>query len=214
MRSRWFTTKAVLFLLSIAACSASATPLPQNTLLPEPATPLRFGQILALADFDADGLVDKATLASWGAHRRVEVMLSRSGKPLVLHFDNGSADRGSLVSQDVDNDGAADLIWTDLLHAEGVVIWMGDGDGRFSRVPASAYANGYTLPDTSFNSPDQTIRETSISAVNHRSSDEVRLSKPDDFPASALPQQRHHRVLLLSPVSDEPTDRGPPLSLF
>lgn len=214
MRSRWFTTKAVLFLLSIAACSASATPLPKNTILPEPATVLRFGQILALSDFDADGLLDKATLASWGAHRSVEVLLSRSGKPLVLHFDNGSADRGSLVAQDVDNDGAADLIWTDLLHADGVVIWMGDGDGRFSRVPASAYANGYTLPDTSVNTPDETIRETSISAASNRCSDEARVSKLDDFPSSALPQPRHCRLVLLSATGDEPTDRGPPLPLL
>lgn len=214
MTSRWFTTKAVFLLLSIAACSANATPLPNNTALPEPAKPLRFGQILALSDFDADGLMDKATLASWGAHRSVEVMLSRSGKPLVLHFDNGSMDRGSLVAQDVDNDGAADLIWTDLLHADGVVIWMGDGDGRFSRMPASAYANEYILPDTSVNTPDETIRETSISAANNRSSDEVRLSNTADLPSSSLPQQRRHRVLLLSPVSDEPTNRGPPLSLF
>ena len=214
MRSRWFTTKAVFLLLSIAACSVSATPLPQNTLLPEPATPLRFGQILALSDFDADGLMDKATLASWGAHRSVEVMLSRSGKPLVLHFDNGSVDRGSLVAKDVDNDGAADLIWTDLLHADGVVIWLGDGDGRFSRVPASAYANGYTLPETSVNTPDESIRETLISTATNHSSDEGRLSTLDDFPSSALTRQRHPRVVLLSSASDEPTDRGPPLPLL
>lgn len=214
MRSRWFTTKAVFLLLSIAACSVSATPLPQNTLLPEPATPLRFGQILALSDFDADGLMDKAMLASWGAHRSVEVMLSRTGKPLVLHFDNGSADRGSLVAKDVDNDGAADLIWTDLLHADGVVIWLGDREGRFSRVPAYAYANGYTLPDTSVNTPDETIRETLISTASNRSSDDVSVSKLDDFPSSALPRQRHCRLVLLSSPSDEPTDRGPPLPLL
>lgn len=214
MRFRWFTTKAVLLLVSIAACSASSSPLPQNALLPQPATPLRFGQVIALSDFDADGLMDKATLASWGAHRSVEVMLSRSGKPLVLHFDNGSVDRGSLVAKDVDNDGAADLIWTDLLHADGVVIWLGDGDGRFSRVPASAYANGYTLPDTSVNTPDESIRETLISTATNRSSDEVRLSIPDDFPSSALPRQQHPRVVLLSSASDEPTDRGPPLPLL
>ena len=214
MRSRWFTTKAVFLLLSIAACSVSATPLPRNTLLPEPATPLRFGQIVALSDFDADGLMDKATLASWGVHRSVEVMLSRTGKPLVLHFDNGSADRGSLVAQDVDNDGAADLIWTDLLHADGVVIWLGDSEGRFSRVPASAYANGFTLPDTSVNTPDETIRETLISTVSNRSSDDASLSNLDDFPSSALPRQRHYRLVLLSSASDEPTDRGPPLPLI
>src|SRR3977135_3870480 len=105
MRSRWFTTKAVFLLLSIAACSANAAPPPHNAVLPEPTTGLRFGQILALSDFDGDGLMDEAMLASWGAHRSVEVILSRSGRPLVLHFDNGSVDRGSLVAQDVDNDG-------------------------------------------------------------------------------------------------------------
>src|SRR3977135_1586388 len=105
MRSRWFTTKAVFLLLSIAACSANAAPPPHNPVLPAPTIRVRFGQILALSYFAGDGLMDEATLASWVAHRSVEVILSGSGKPLVLHFDNGSVDRGSLVAQDVDNDG-------------------------------------------------------------------------------------------------------------
>lgn len=210
MKSRWFTTKAVLFLLSIAVCSASAAPLPHYVVGPGPAAPLRFGQILALSDFDADGLLDEATLASWGAHRSVQVVLSRSGKPLVLHFDNGGADRGSLVTQDVDNDGVADLIWTDLLHANGVVIWLGNGNGQFSRVPAAGYAHGYTLPEKSFNAPDETIREISISAASKRSLDQARTSKADDFVANELPQQQHRRLIASSPTSGEPADRGPP----
>jgi hypothetical protein len=214
MRSRWVTTKAVLLLLSIAVCSAGAAPPSHRADLPEPTARLRFGQILALSDFDADGLMDEATLTSWGAHRSVKIVLSRSGKPLVLHFDNGSADRGSLVAQDVDNDGAADLIWTDLLHADGVVIWLGNGAGEFSQVPASAYADGYTLPDRSVNAPDETIREQSISAPCNRSLDEARPSKGNDFLASELPQQQHRSVATLSQVLGEPTDRGPPLPLF
>lgn len=213
MRTRWFTTKAVFLLLSIATCSANAAALPHNTVLPEPPTRLRFGQTLVLSDFDDDGLLDQATLASWGAHRSVEVILSRGGKR-VLHFDNGNIDRGSLVARDVDNDGVADLVWTDLLHADRVVIWLGDGDGQFFRVPASAYADGYTLPEKSVNNPDETIRETSISAASNRSLDEARLSKADDFVASKPPRQHRRDDANLSPALDQPTDRGPPLPLF
>jgi hypothetical protein len=211
MRLRWFTTKAVFLLLSIAACSANAATAPSCAVSQEPIAQLRFGQTIALSDFDADGLIDQAILQSWGAHRSIEVVLSRSGKAVVLCFDNGSADRGSLVAQDVDNDGAADLIWTDLLHADGVVVWLGNGNGQFSRVAASAYAGGFTLPDTSVNAPDETIRETSIGAASSRSLDEARPSTFDDRLASQLPQQRLRSIAALTPTLGEPTDRGPPL---
>jgi hypothetical protein len=214
MRTRWFTTKVVFLLLSIAACSANAAPPSQYSGLPEPTTTLRFGQAIALSDFDADGLIDAATLASWGAHRSVEVILSHSRKPLILHFDNGSADRGSLLAQDVDHDGAADLIWTDLLHANGVVVWLGNGVGQFSRVTDCAYADGFTLPDKSVDAPDETIRETLIGSENIRSLDEARPSKYDDLFANELPQQRLQSVATLSQAFREPTDRGPPLPLF
>lgn len=213
MRSRWFTTNAVFLLLSIAACSANAAPPSHRAVSAEPSSQLRFGQAIALSDFDADGLIDQATLASWGSHRRVEVVLSGSGMPLVFHFDNGRTGHGSLLAQDVDNDGAADLIWTDLLHADGVVIWLGDGDGQFSRVPASAYANGYTLPEKAVSTPDETIRETWISTASSRSLDDARASKGVDFLASELPQQRHCCVASLSPTLAQPTVRGPPLPL-
>lgn len=214
MKSRLFTTKAVFLLLSMAVCSANAFPPPNHAVSPEPTARLRFGQAIALSDFDADGLIDEARLGGGSAHHSVEVFLGRGGKPLVLHFDNGSAAHGSLFAQDIDNDGATDLIWTDLLHAEGVVIWLGNGDGQFSRMPASAYADGFTLPDKSVTAPDETIRETSIGSASNRALDAARPSKCDDLLASELPQQRPRSVATLSPALGEPTDRGPPLPLF
>lgn len=207
-------TKAVFLVLGFVVYLANAIPQQSYAVAAESSTRLRFGQTIALSDFDADGLIDEARLGGGGAHPRVEVFLSGSGEPLVLHFDNGSADRGSLFAQDVDNDGATDLIWTDLLHAEGVLVWLGNGGGQFSRVCACEYAGGFTLPDTSFNDPDETIRETSIGSATNRSLDEARPSKCDDLLANELPQQRPQSVATLSPALGEPTDRGPPLPLF
>lgn len=206
-------TKAVFLVLGLAVYLANAIPQHGYAVAAERSPRLRFGQTIALSDFDSDGLIDKAVLGSRGAHRRVEVFLSRSGKPLVLHLDSGSADHGSLFAQDVDNDGATDLIWTDLLHAEGVLVWLGDGGGQFSRVCACEFTDGFTLPDKSVNAPDETIRETSI-GFSSRSFDEARPSKCDDLQANELPQQRPQSVATFSPALGEPTDRGPPLPLF
>jgi hypothetical protein len=207
-------TKAVFLVLGVVVYFANAVPQQGYAVAAESSPQLRFGQTIALSDFDADGLIDQAILGSRGAHRRVEVFLSRSSKPLVLHFDNGSADCGSLFAKDVDNDGATDLIWTDLLHAEGVLVWLGNGRGQFSSVCACEYADGFTLPDTSVNAPDETIRETLIGSASNRSLDEARPSKCDDLLANELPQQRLRSVATLSPALGEPTDRGPPLPLF
>src|SRR5258708_39954064 len=95
MRSRWFTAKAVFLLLSIAACSANAAPPSRRAGLPEPAPRRRGGQTLARSDFDADGLMDEATLTSWGPHSSGKIVLSRSGQALGVHLDNGSADIAS-----------------------------------------------------------------------------------------------------------------------
>jgi hypothetical protein len=206
-------TKAVFLVLGFVVYFANAIPQQSYAVAADSLPQLRFGQTIALSDFDADGLIDEAILGTGGAHRRVEVFLSRSAKPLVLHFDNGNAGRGSLFAQDVDNDGATDLIWTDLLHSEAVLVWLGNRGGQFSRVCACEYADGFTLPDTSVNAPDETVRETSI-GFSSRSFDDARPSKCDDLLANELPQQRLRSVATLSPALGEPTDRGPPLPLF
>ncbi len=207
-------TKAVFLVLGFVVYLANAIPQQSHAVAAESSPRLRFGQTIALSDFDADGLIDEAILGGGGAHRRVEVFLSRSRTLLVLHLDNGSADLGSLFAQDVDNDGATDLIWTDLLHAEGVLVWLGNGGGQFSGVCPCACADGFTLPDKSVTAPDEAIRETSIGSASNRSLDDARPSKCDDPLANELPLERHRSVATLSPALGEPTDRGPPLPLF
>lgn len=201
-------------LLCIAACTQGAAQRPVNSTSHPPSPRLSFGRTIAFSDFDADGLMDQARVANWGAHRSVKVVLSRSNKPLILHFENGAASQGSLFVQDVDDDGAADLIWTDLLHAECVVIWLGNGDGKFARASADLYADGYTLPDQSLNAPDQTIHETSIGSASNRSPLEARYSTDYTFVRNQLPKQRLSRLVSSSLTFDEPDNRGPPVSLF
>src|SRR5205823_1152043 len=120
---------------------------------------LRFGQILALADFDNDGKLDRARIASAGLHNSIEVRLGVSGRSSWLHFETANNAPGSLFSQDLDNDGDADLIWTDLLHVEAAVVWLGDGQGRFERVGADEFAADFMLGGFNLTPPDEDNRE-------------------------------------------------------
>jgi len=84
---------------------------------------------LALADLDGDDLTDKAELGGTGLNKNIQLRLSRTGKSAVLTFDTTSLDRGSLLAQDVNDDGEVDLIWTDLVHPDAVIVWLNNGLG-------------------------------------------------------------------------------------
>jgi hypothetical protein len=90
------------------------------------------------------------------------------------------------------------------------VVWLGNGDGEFVRVPASLYAGGYTLPDRSVNNPDETIRETCIASESNRRSEAARQPILHSFLANCLPQQGLVLLTASSTAFGEPTDRGPP----
>lgn len=203
--------KAVFLLLGLTICVMTALPQRRDSAVPESATWLRFGQAIALSDFDADGLIDQARIDGSGVNRKVEVMLSRGGKPLVLQLDSNLADRGSLFAQDVDNDGATDLIWTDLLHADGVVVWLGNGGGQFARVPACMYRDGFTLAAANVDVPVEATDKTSINCPTNRSLDQVLISGCGDRVANELLRQRPDQVADSRAALGEPTDRGPPL---
>jgi hypothetical protein len=214
MAIRGGTVKAFALLICIAACANGAALRWGDWSLPASPPSLRFAQTIALSDFDADGLIDQARIANWGSHRSVRVVLSRSGKRLTLHLDDRTAYHGSLFASDVDKDGAADLIWTDLLHAECVVVWRGTGNGEFVRAPAGLFAGGYTLPGQGVNNPDETIRETSIGSETNRSSEAARSSINHGFLANQLPQPNLLRLNVSSHTLGEPSDRGPPLPRY
>jgi hypothetical protein len=147
----------LIALLVLAAVPFSgATPVSADEAI---SPVLRFGQTVALADFDNDGRLDRARIAGVGSHRSIEIQPGLTGQSLWLHFEALNTAPGSLFSQDLDSDGDADLVWSDLLHAEAVVVWLGDGKGRFERVGADTFAADFTLDGFNLTTPDEDNRE-------------------------------------------------------
>jgi hypothetical protein len=175
---------------------------------------LRFGQSLALADFDHDGKLDRARIASAGLRSSIEIRLGLTGPSSWLHFETLNNATGSLFSQDLDNDGDADLIWTDLLHAEAVVVWLGDGTGRFERVGADEFAPDFTLGGFNLTQPDEDNREQA-------SDDETNSSVALDVNshcmqtrAPAMLNYPYHQGVLPIGAPRRTTSRGPPSFLI
>ena len=91
------------------------------------------------SDFDGDNKLDQAELISNGSQKSIHVSLGKFSWT-SLSFDSGVSDRGHLVSDDVDSDGDADLLWISQSSPKTVVLWLGDGRGNFSR--ASEHEHG------------------------------------------------------------------------
>jgi hypothetical protein len=172
---------------------------------------LRFGQSIALSDFDADGLLDEARLDGSSLHRSIGILLSGTGRRSFLHFNASRADYGSLFAKDVDNDGATDLIWTDPLHANDVVVWLGNGAGQFERVDPREYGGGFALGNTEVAQPDGSNQETAINFETHRLLDQTLSQKCLDLSAGKLPNDYPDRLATSSPALGQPTGRAPPL---
>lgn len=206
MNVRWLTTRAVFLLLAFPTCSANA--LPQHSAAFD--TRLRFGQSVALSDFDDDGLIDEARLDAYHFHKRVGILLSRTGKVFVLNFDTKRPHRGSLFAKDVDSDGTTDLVWSDLLHADDVVVWLGDGSGGFERAQPSSNGDEFTLGYKSVNAPDEEDREPAINFESNRQLDQPRIQKCIDWASTERGTQHYGFVFTLSPALSQPADRGPP----
>ena len=120
---------------------------------------LLFGQTLVLSDFDNDGSVDRARIASEGSRKSISIQPGISGPVSWLHFETSSNTQGSLFSEDVDDDGDADLVWTDLFHGDSVVVWLGDGTGRFERAGSRQYAKNFTVGGFRLTESSQDSRE-------------------------------------------------------
>jgi hypothetical protein len=213
MRILSFRPGPAFLLLCLTVFTTGTIPQARHAQASEGSARLRFGQSLALSDFDSDGLIDRASLGGFGLRKNVEIFLSSTANPIVLRFDTRVGDYGSLLAEDVDNDGATDLIWTDLLHSDDVVVWFGDGSGKFERVPKCLYADGFTLGDANVTSPVAPIRETSIGAASNRSLDRALVYKVIDRTANRPPSNRDELVATLPPALSQPTDRGPPYLL-
>jgi hypothetical protein len=149
VRSRAFLPKYVALVLTacftVGAYCTNAFPRYSHSNTPDTHSFLRFGQHLALADFDGDHRIDRATLDSTGRRKRIDIRFSQTKPSTVLYFDTGTEDGGSLFANDIDNDGDNDLIWSDLVHPDNVVVWLDDGTGRFERGKPDHLANEFVL---------------------------------------------------------------------
>ncbi|HJZ68288.1 MAG TPA: VCBS repeat-containing protein [Blastocatellia bacterium] len=210
---RWFTTKAVFFVLALTVYGANLLPQQRCAAASENPVLLRFGHSIALSDFDSDGLIDQARVEGSGPRKSIEVVLSQSGKLLVLHFDTFEGSHGSLFADDVNNDGATDLIWTDLLHADDVVVWLGDGDGRFERTSPTAFRDEFTLNDVNVVAPAESAHDPAINFGISRPIDYAQLQRFLDWSAPRLPNELSDRLPTLAVALESQTVRGPPLLL-
>lgn len=171
---------------------------------------MRFGQALTLADFDHDGKLDRARLASTGLHRSIEIRPTRTGQISWLHFETRNNTPGSLFSKDLDNDGNTDLIWTDLLHTDAIVVWSGDGTGRFERINASRFAPDFIPGNFAVIEPDDNDHElASDDEVNSPVALEVN-SHCTQPRAPALRGRAPHQGILPIGATRRTTSRGPP----
>lgn len=213
MTVRRLTTRAAFLLLALTMFSGLAHPQRRYTQASEGVEPRRLCQSIALSDFDADGLVDEARLESSSSRKSVGILLSGTGKRSFLHFNAHREIHGSLVAQDIDNDGATDLIWADPFRKNEVVVWLGDGRGGFEQVDASEYAGGFAPGNTDVAEPDESNQETAINFETNRPLDQTLSTKYLDHGASELPNNYPDRLALSSPALGQPTGRDPPVIL-
>jgi hypothetical protein len=125
-----FLTLAALVLapwLPLASTSGQSTLLPSARPSPLAALPSP-----VYSDFDGDHQPDQAELFWVGAHKDIHLSLS-SSSDTNLPFDSLTADWGSLLALDIDQDNDLDLIWISQDKFQPPVVWINDGRGRFER---------------------------------------------------------------------------------
>ncbi|HJZ66982.1 MAG TPA: VCBS repeat-containing protein [Blastocatellia bacterium] len=210
MRKPTRRMKPLCLLLALSVCCVGVL-RPKPGAQASSAQPLlRFSQSFALSDFDGDGRSDVASLSEVGQRKIVEIGLSRTGTRSLLQFDTESVGPGSLVADDVNDDGATDLVWTDLLHPNDVVIWFGDGAGRFERFCPHEYASRFVIPDSSVAAPDGPAADTAAFCnIKHfLDLSFTRRSVPsiDAGVLSSPPNRAQSR----RGTNRQPSDRGPP----
>jgi hypothetical protein len=213
MNVRWFTTRAAFLLLALAIYPVNVLPQQRNPDASHNPSRIRFAQSIALSDFDADGLIDEAKLNAFGAHKRVWVFLSGTRKLSFIDFESRVAGHGSLLSQDVDNDGAPDLIWTDLFRADNVIVWLGDGSGEFERLTSFRHGGAFIVGAANIAEPSDSNREIAITFESNSPLDHTPIQKFADRTATAVKSQDSNRIGSASVAVDQPADRGPPLRL-
>ncbi|HSB12621.1 MAG TPA: hypothetical protein VLM38_24235 [Blastocatellia bacterium] len=208
-----FKSRAVLFLIAFAFSFGTEFPQDIRAEASAAGAGLRFGQTIALSDFDSDGVVDEAIVDGAGLHSRVGILLSGSGTRVSLHFRERWINHGSLFARDLDDDGLADLVWTDLLHDESVVVWLGDGSGTFKQCSAQ-FTNEFALGDETVTAPADSNLETAANFDNDDRTFTLPLNGKFLERGASGPRARNSETTAVSsPFIDQPADRGPPLPL-
>jgi hypothetical protein len=203
------TSRAVFLLLALTILPGGTLQLKRAAAPTKNPAPPRFGQSIALSDFDADGLLDEARVDGSSFQKSVGILLSRSGKQSFLHFNAIRRNVGSLFAQDIDKDGSTDLIWADPLHASDVVVWRGDGCGKFERIDSSQF-RGFALGNTEIVAPDDSNQEIAINCETDRPLDQALSQKHLDRTSGELPSEYSDSLATSSPAIGQPSGRSPP----
>jgi len=214
MQKRGFLLKYVGLVLTFIVMRAHCVPaLPGSQFheVPANATFLHFGQSQAVADFDGDHRLDLATLTWVGRDKSLEIYLSHTKARTLVHFSTQSIDCGSLFTKDIDNDGDNDLVWTDLLHPDDVVVWVDDGTGRFDRVSTEEHAPEFVLTDGPVcGDSKDTHQDFAYGARRDPSTALPQAHRTSDFDRVAEFREKQPRTSIVPFAFRIPFDRGPP----
>jgi hypothetical protein len=206
--------RSLIFLVFLVSCfhvlpalgasseEASVPPLSIDSFLP------------VFADFDGDNKLDRASLSSNGQQKTIHVALGNSSRH-SLSFDSDVADRGALISGDVDEDGDLDLIWISQ-SARKFVAWLGDGHGKFL-AGANSHASfdqfAAFLPDAGHGHLEQGNRSELTAVLSDGSfTIPAALRKREDL--RRAPRSVIDQPILSSSTFPVLTLRGPPSKLF
>lgn len=113
-------------------------PILQSTNSSSTGTPyLGYGRSVAISDLNGDRILDEAELAWNGLDKSISLKFAKNQQSSVLRFSTQGAWQGSLIARDIDNDGDIDLVWTDTVNPNDVVVWVNNGVGCFERAAPS-----------------------------------------------------------------------------
>ena len=106
-----------------------------DTLRPRPrSTVLSLRDLPVVSDLDGDFRGDRVSLESTGFYKTISIKFGNA-RHSVFGFNASSADRGTLIADDIDRDGDVDLIWLGSSGQKAAVVWINDGKGDFTEAP-------------------------------------------------------------------------------
>jgi hypothetical protein len=94
---------------------------------------------MALADFDADGLLDLATVSTYPSEVTVRLGTGSGTFAAPQHVANSASSGRALEAGDLDADGVLDLVAVNG-NSNSLSVWLGDGLGGFG--PVATFGTG------------------------------------------------------------------------